>query len=61
MIDRSYLESLLRDVQAQLAEHERNAVASRGAIQILEHLLSLSENPGAESQPAPENKKVKEN
>ena len=40
MIDRDYLNKLLHNVQQQLTEHERNAIATRGAIQIIEHLLA---------------------
>ena len=52
MIDQDYLNTLLRDIQQQLAEHEQNAIATRGAIQILEHLLAKSESTEGGSPPS---------
>jgi hypothetical protein len=39
MITIEYLNALYLDMQNQLAEHERNIAACRGALQVLEHLM----------------------
>jgi hypothetical protein len=52
MIDLTYLEALKSDLERQLAEHENNAAAARGALQILDHLIQKGATAEAAALPA---------
>ena len=52
MIQREYLEKLLRDTTMQLQEYENNAAAAHGAIQVIQHLIEKY-NEGAVIEAAP--------
>ena len=58
MIQREYLERLERDFAAQIREHENNAAASRGALQVIQHLIEKYEEGAAAVSAAPPSSEV---
>jgi hypothetical protein len=55
VIQREYLERLAQDFAAQIREHENDAAAARGALQVVQHFLAkYDEGVGQVPAPSPE-------